>query len=73
MKYKALVENESSKAIKILRTDNGSKYTSDAFEGFLSLKEIKHQSIVSYNPQHNRVCERKNRTLMEMTHYLLFE
>lgn len=57
----------------MLRSDNGSEYTSSQFEGFLQQSGIFHQKSVVYTPQQNGVCERKNRIIMDMSRCLLFE
>lgn len=49
--FKALVENQTGKKIKILRSDNGGKYTSNAFKDFCAQEGIKKELTVSYNPQ----------------------
>ena len=72
-KFKALVENQVDCKIKVLRSDNGTEYTSDQFEKFCFEAGIEHQLTVTYTPQQNGVSERKNRTVMEMARCLLFE
>ena len=63
--FKALIEILSKKGIKTMRTDNGGEYTSKEFEAFCKEAGIKRELTTSYNPQHNGVVERKNRTIME--------
>ena len=63
--FKALIENLSKKKIKILRSDNGGEYTSKEFVNFCKDVGIKRELTTPYNPQHNGVSERKNRTIME--------
>jgi transposase InsO family protein len=58
--FKALVEKESGKCIKTLRTDNAGEYTKHEFATYLSKHGIQHQRTVPYTPQHNGVFERKN-------------
>nr|CAN65499.1 hypothetical protein VITISV_010671 [Vitis vinifera] len=72
-KYKALVENQSGAVMHVIRTDNGTEYTSEIFNNFCEEVSIEHQLTVPYTPQQNGVVEKKNRTLMEMTRYLLHE
>jgi transposase InsO family protein len=55
--FKALVENQTRKKIKVLRSNNGGEYTSKEFEGFCKEAGIKRELIVSYNPQQNGVAE----------------
>ena len=49
--FKALVENQFGKKIKVLRSDNGGEYTSDGFIDFCSQVGIKREFTVPYNPQ----------------------
>ncbi|KAG8489064.1 hypothetical protein CXB51_017032 [Gossypium anomalum] len=72
-KFKALVENQSSCKIKALRTDNGSEYLSERFQKLCEESGIHHQLTNFYTPQQNGVCERKNRTVLNMARCLLFQ
>jgi transposase InsO family protein len=58
--FKALVENQTRKKIKVLRTDNGGEYTSKEFMDFCAKEGIMRELIVPYHPQHNGVAERNN-------------
>ena len=70
--FKSLVENESSKKIKTLRSDNRGEFVKNEFESFLSKHGIQHQKTVPYTPQQNGVVERKNRTLVEMDRCMFY-
>ena len=48
--FKAFIEHQSNKQIKILRTDNGGEYESHFFENFCKESRIKRQLKVPYNP-----------------------
>ena len=61
-----MVENESDKSIKNLRTDNGEVFTKHEFNPYLYKHGIQYQKIVLYTPQQDGVVERKNRNLVEM-------
>nr|GEY67043.1 polyprotein, putative [Tanacetum cinerariifolium] len=69
--YKAEVENQLDKKIKILRSDRGGEYESTDFSEFCSTFGIVHQTTTPYTPQQNRVAERKNRTLKNMINSML--
>ena len=73
LRYKAMVENQSEYRIKVIRSDNGTEYTSEKFNKFCEDAGIDHQLTAPYTPQQNGVVERKNRTIMEMTRCLLHE
>ena len=60
-----LVENQTGKKIKRLRTDNGLEYCSNEFDKFCKSKGIARHNIVRHTPQQNGLAERINRTLLE--------
>jgi hypothetical protein len=49
--FKALVENQTSKKIKVLRSNNGGEYTSNDFIDFFAKEGIKRELTIPYNPQ----------------------
>jgi hypothetical protein len=49
--FKAQVEIQTGKRIKVLRLDNGGEYTSNDFKYFCKEAGTKRELIVSYNPQ----------------------
>ena len=69
--FKAQVEKQSRKVIKILRTDNGREYVNSRLIDFCTHEGIDLQHLVAYTPQQNGIAERKNRTLKEMTNCML--
>ena len=73
LKFKRWIENQSSCKIQVIRSDNGTEYTSQRFNSFCEEAGIEHQLTIPYSPQKNGVSERKNRTIMEMTRCLLHE
>ena len=70
-KFKAQVENESPYKVKVLRTDRGGEFTSQAFSEFCNKEGIKRQLTAPYSPQQNGVVERRNRTVLEATRSFL--
>ena len=52
--------------MQVIRSDNGTEYTSEKFNKFCEDAGIEHQMISPYTPQQNGVVKRKNRTIMEM-------
>jgi transposase InsO family protein len=71
--FKALVENQTGRKIKTLRSDNGGEYTSKAFKDFCAGAGIKRELTVPYNPRKNRVVERKNRAIVGATKEMLYD
>jgi hypothetical protein len=71
--FRALVENQTGKKIKVLRSDNGGEYTSNEFKNFCKEARIKRELTVPFNPQQNGVAERKNRTIIEVARAMLHD
>jgi transposase InsO family protein len=66
-------QNEFELEVKKIRSDNGSEFKNLQVEEFLEEEGIKHEFSAPYTPQHNRVVERKNRTLIDMARTMLGE
>jgi transposase InsO family protein len=62
--FKALVEKESGKQVKALRSDNGGEYISNEFKDFYNKEGIRRELIVSHNPYQNGVVKRKKRMIV---------
>ncbi|EUC57664.1 Copia-like polyprotein/retrotransposon, partial [Rhizoctonia solani AG-3 Rhs1AP] len=60
---KALVENQTGKRVKALRTDGGGEYASTAFEKWMREQGIEHQKTEANSSASNGVAERAIRTL----------
>ena len=67
----ALVENETSKKVRKIRSDNGGEFISQAFHRFCSQRGIAHQFSTPNTPPQNGVVERKNQTVQEMARMML--
>ncbi|RDX84678.1 hypothetical protein CR513_34237, partial [Mucuna pruriens] len=67
--FKALVEIQSRYKIKALRTYKGQEYL--ACTNFFEQHEIQHQLTTRCAPQHIRVVERKNKTIMDIVGCML--
>src|SRR5258708_21336173 len=61
--WKARVEKETGKSLKILCTDGGGEYTSAAFSSFLAECGIKHETMNAYTPHENGVSKHANHTI----------
>ena len=70
-KWKAAVENETGRRLKILRSDNGGEYTSTEFREYLERCGIRHETTVPKTPAQNGKAERMNRTIMESVRAML--
>ncbi|GJU98189.1 retrotransposon protein, putative, ty1-copia subclass [Tanacetum coccineum] len=65
------VENQLGKTIKSLRFDRGGEYMSQKFLDHLKEHGIIAHHTLPYTPQHNRVSERRNRTLLDMVPFMM--
>ena len=59
-----MIEKQTDKSIKILRSDQGGKYIVGTFTSYCNNNVIIQQFTVPHIPQQNSVVERKNITLM---------
>ena len=64
--FRALVENQSGRKIKILISNNGGEYVKYEFIQYCKQVGIQMQHSIPYTPQQNGIDERKNRSLKEM-------
>lgn len=71
--FKNLVENETDRKIKVLRTDNGTEYLSNEFQAIFNKCGIQHQLTCTYTPEQNGKAERANRTLFEKARCMIFD
>ncbi|CAL5347060.1 unnamed protein product [Camellia sinensis] len=72
-KFKAWVETQNGCKMQVIRSDNGTEYTFGKFNKFCEDTGIEHQLTAPYTPQQNGVVERKNRSIIEMTRFLLHD
>jgi hypothetical protein len=64
-KCKYLVENETRKRLKCLRSNNGGEYCTKEFDDYGLYHVIRREKTVPGTPQENGVLERMNMTIME--------
>ena len=69
--WKVLVENQTGKTVKKLRTDRGLEFCSQDFKFFCAGNGIARHLTVPGTPQQNGVAERLNRTLLERARCML--
>ena len=68
-----MVEAQTGKSVKIIRSDNGSEYSSKAMKEFCIKKGIQQQYSILYTPEQNGVAERLNRTITEEIRAMLYQ
>lgn len=64
--YVRFTETQFGRKPKVIRSDRGGEYTSNALRKFYAEEGIKAEFTAGYAPQQNGVAERRNRTLNEM-------
>ena len=69
--WKKMVEIQTERKIKVLRSDNGTEYRNDQFSIFCKKEGISRHFTVRDTPQQNGVAERMNRTLLEKVRCML--
>ena len=65
-KFKALVEAESGKKLRVLRTDHDGEFTSVEFAAYCVEQGVVGQHTTLHSPQQNGVVERRNQTVVGM-------
>jgi hypothetical protein len=71
--FKALVENQTGRKIRVLRTDNRGEYTFKEFNDFCVGEGIMRELTIPYNPQQNGVVERKNMAIVGAVRAMLHD
>ena len=71
--FKALVENQTRRKIRVLTSDKEGEYTSKEFDGFCRQEGIMRELTVLYTPEQNGVAERKNRSIVGVAQAMLHD
>lgn len=71
--WKKMVETQSERKVKKLRTDNGFEYCNNRFDEFCKKGCMVRHKICAYTPQQNGVAERLNRTIINKVRSMLSE
>ena len=69
--WKIMIERQTEKKVKILRTDNGMEFCSKQFKNYCKSEGIVRHYTVPYTPQQNSVAERMNRTIISRARCML--
>ncbi|KAL2236583.1 UNVERIFIED_CONTAM: Retrovirus-related Pol polyprotein from transposon RE1 [Sesamum indicum] len=68
-----MVRTQFESKVKVLRSDNGSEFTSGVFQYLLHSLGILHKRSCPHTPQQNGVVERKHRHILDVARALLFQ
>jgi transposase InsO family protein len=63
-KWKVMIEKQTKKKVKLLRTYNGMEFCSNEFSDYCSDEGIVRHHTIPYTPRHNGVAEHMNRTII---------
>ena len=66
-----MIERQTEKKVKVLRTDNGGEFCSDVFDDYCRKEGIVRHHTIPYTPQQNGVAERMNRTIISKARCML--
>nr|ABA97637.1 retrotransposon protein, putative, Ty1-copia subclass [Oryza sativa Japonica Group] len=69
--WKVMIERQTEKEVKVLRTDNAGEFCSDAFDDYCRKEGIVRHHTIPYTPQQNGVAERMNRTIISKARCML--
>ena len=69
--WKVMVERQTERKVKLLRTDNGMEFCSKAFGNYCRKLGIVRHYTIPYTPQQNGVAERMNRTIISKARCML--
>lgn len=69
----AMILNQFECMIKVVRTDNGSKFFNSVCDELFSMHGIVYQSYCPYTPQKNRVVERRHIHILETAKAIKFQ
>ena len=71
LKLKKMVEAQTGRKVKRLRSDNGGEYKNDSFIQICQDESIVRHFTIRDTPQQNGVAERMNRTILEKVQCML--
>nr|CAD41912.2 OSJNBa0033G05.13 [Oryza sativa Japonica Group] len=69
--WKTMVERQTERKVKILRTDNGMEFCSKIFKSYCKSEGIVRHYTVPHTPQQNGVAERMNRIIISKARCML--
>ena len=69
--WKTMIEKQTGKQVKYLRTDNSLEFCSNEFNALCNLEGIVRHLIVRHTLHHNGVAARMTWNIMEKTHYMI--
>eukprot|EP00253_Pinus_taeda_P031801 PITA_31801 len=73
VEFKEIVEKETGKKVKALKSDNGGEYMSNEFKIFCAKEGIQWELKTPHNPQQNGVDERKNISIVGVPRAMLHD
>jgi transposase InsO family protein len=69
--WKVMIEKQTERKAKLLRTDNGGEFYSYVFNDYCRQEDIVRHHTIHHTPQQNGVAERMNRTIISRARCML--
>ena len=69
--WHAMVENESRRKLKMVRSNRGGEFTSGEYNSYYKSHEIKRQKPTPHTPKENTVAECKMHIIIEMARSMI--
>ena len=69
--WKVMIERQTERKVKLLRTDNGGEFCSREFNDYCRSEGIVRHHTIPHTPQQNGVAERMNRTIISKARCML--
>ena len=69
--WKMMVEVQTGRKVKKLRTDNGWEFVKSEFEDYCKMHDILRHKTVAYTPQQNGLAERMKKSILERVRCML--
>jgi transposase InsO family protein len=66
-----MIERQTKRKVKLLRTDNGGEFYSHIFNDYCRHEDIVRHHTIPRTPQQNGVAKRMNRTIISRAHCML--
>ena len=66
-----MIERQTEEKVKVLRTDNGGEFCSDAFNDYCKKEDIVRHHTIPHTPQQNGVADHMNKTIISKARCML--
>ncbi len=71
LQFEKYAERQTGRKIRVIRSDRGGEYLSNALSKYLKHRGIVHELTAAYTPHQNGISERFNRTILNLVRSML--